>query len=127
MDTREYYSPEQIRAFQDLLIGARRARNLTQGEVAKRVGVSQALISSLERAPTMGMRVGELFRVLAYYGIEPNTISDALGYAEFAERRTDDSRVSHLVNALDSVPNDVFDSILRALDLMVKGALESVG
>lgn len=127
MDTRDYYSPQQIRAFQELLQQARRTRMMTQVQVAQKIGVSQTLISSLERGPSMGMRVGDLFKVLAYYGIDPAEISDVLGYTANAPRKDADPRVDRLLDLLDAVPDTVFDAILRALELMVRGGLEEAG
>lgn len=117
------FSPQQIRAFQRLLIEARRRRKLTQVDAAKAIGVSQTLISSLERGPHNGMRVGELFRVLSFYQIEPNEVARALGYyGGDSGGDESDPRVRSLVHALECLPDDVADAILTALDLMVRGA-----
>ena len=122
MDDREYYTPQQIRGFQELLLAARRSRHLTQTEVARRVGVSQTLISSLERGPSMGMRVGDLFRVLAFYGIEANEVQAVLGYLDYTPHRENDPRVTRLFDILNAVPDEMLDRILDALDLMGRGA-----
>jgi DNA-binding XRE family transcriptional regulator len=118
------FTPQQIRAFQKLLIEARRRRDLTQVDAAKQIGVSQTLISSLERGPHNGMRVGELFRVLSFYQIEPNEIARVLGYYGGKEESDEsDPRVRSLVQSLECLPDDVADVILTALELMARGAV----
>lgn len=118
------FTPQQIRAFQKLLIEARRRRDLTQVDAAKAIGVSQTLISSLERGPHNGMRVGELLKVLSFYRIEPNEIARALGYYGGEETSDEsDPRIRSLVESLECLPDDVADVILNALELMARGAV----
>lgn len=124
MPYNERYTPEQVKRFRERLISARQSRSLTQVEAAEEIGVSQALVSSLEHGPSAGMRVGELFKVLSFYGIQPNEVADILGYApNHIPRRADDPRVRRILQLLDVAPITKLDNIIEALALMVKGAL----
>ena len=124
MPKSEHYTPAQIKKFQQLLLGARKARSMTQSQAAEAIGVSQALISSLERGPSSGTRVAELFRVLGYYGISADEVSSVLGYLKLeGEHRAQDPRVRKLLLAVDAIPTKDFDTILDALDFMLRGAL----
>jgi transcriptional regulator with XRE-family HTH domain len=93
-------------------------------EAAREIGVSQTLVSTLERGPHKGMRVDELFRLLAFYGITPNQVAILLGYATDDEQASaiSDPHLRSLVQSLEHLPDDVTDAIVRALDLMVRGA-----
>lgn len=118
------FTPHQIRAFQKLLVDARRRQGLTQTQAAQNIGVSQTLISSLERGPHNGMRAGELFRVLSYYGIEPNTVAEILGYIDRGPATEEQGeRVQQLTALLAGVPDDIAAFALNALELMLRGAL----
>jgi transcriptional regulator with XRE-family HTH domain len=116
------YTTEQIRNFQQLMLEARRSRGMTQVEAASKIGVSQTMISNLERGPQPGMRVGELFRVLAYYHIEPNLVAEVLGYWNDSTAERDDPRFIAVVEGLASLPDTLYDQIIRALELMLHGA-----
>lgn len=118
------FTTEQVRRFQELLVGARRMRGLTQIEAARQIGVSQTLISMLERGPHKGMRVDELFRILAFYGIEPNLVAEALGYVEPGQMTTqaDDPRVALLIAQLQALPDETADTLLTALEWMLRGS-----
>lgn len=118
------FTTQQIRAFQKLLVDARRKRGLTQTQAAQEIGVSQTLISSLERGPHNGMRVGELFRVLAFYGIEPNTVARILGYIdEGTKTEEQNEQLQRMIHLLAGVPDPVADFAFQALELMIRGAI----
>lgn len=118
------FTPQQAKAFQQLLLEARRNRGLTQVQVANQIGVSQTLISNLERGPSNGMRVGELFKVLSYYHIEPNLVAEVLGFwsgdGDLSLR--EDPTFIAVVEGLAGLPDDLYDSIMQAITLMLRGA-----
>lgn len=116
------FTPEQMRRFQELLINARQMRRLNQTQVADAVGVSQTLISQLERRPSRGMRVDELFRLLAFYNIEPNTVAEILGYTVEKVRIEEDPKALFLLAQLQVVPDEVRENIIRALEWMLRGS-----
>ena len=51
-----------------IMAAARRHRKLTQGELAKAVGATQAWISEIERGKETA-QIGKIFRVLSYLGV----------------------------------------------------------
>lgn len=118
------FTPQQVRAFQQLLLEARRNRGLTQMQAANRIGVSQSLISNLERGPQPGMRVGDLFKVLAYYHIEPNAVAEALGYWQEDAIVRDDPRFVAVLEGLAALPDTLYDHLMTSIELMLRGAAE---
>lgn len=118
------YTQQQVNAFQKLLLDARRIRGLNQTQVANQIGVSQTLISNLERGPTSGMRVAELFKVLSYYRIEPNLIAETLGYWDEGSiaNPNNDPRFTSVIAGLANLPDDLCDQVLTAIELMLRGA-----
>lgn len=117
------FTREQARAFQRLLIDARRIRGMNQTQAALAIGVSQTLISKLERGPSSGMRMDELFRILAYYHIDANQVMQVLGYLDALPPPNGDSlRLQSAVNALYALPDDIIETILLALEWMIRGS-----
>lgn len=55
--------------FGQLLLGNRKAKKLTQGELAQQVGISQARMSALELHPG-SLTVARLLLVLGAFGLE---------------------------------------------------------
>ncbi len=113
---------EQAQRFQDLLRSRRTARFGTQTEAAKGAGVSQTLISTLERGPHTGMRMIDLFKVLQAYDIEPNEVAAILGY--YSPTKGDDAqppRIRHLVGDLSRLPPDRLGRALDMMDVMLRG------
>lgn len=120
-----HFTTAQVRAFQQLMRQARRLRGKNQTQVANEVGVSQTLISKLERGPAPGIRMDELFRVLAYYQIDPRQVSEILGYSsESAQAGGEDMRFQSVVNALYALPDSVAETILTALEWMLRGSAD---
>lgn len=122
------FTTEQIHKFQNLLIHARRTRGMTQGDAAEAIGVSQTLISTLEKGPSWGMRTGDLFKVLIYYGIEPNAIAEALGFAvEHGLPRVnrENPRVAKLLTMFSELPDDTVQTILTNLEWTLQAAVQA--
>lgn len=119
------YTKEQVRNFQRLMLEARRNRGLNQTQVANQIGVSQTLISNLERGPSNGMRVGELFRVLSFYHIEPNMVAEILGYWDGGELSIrEDPQFVAVMEGLASLPDELYEQIIAVLQTYLRGASE---
>jgi hypothetical protein len=113
---------EQAQAFQELPTTRRKQRYGTQMEAAKGAGVSQTLISTLERGAHTGMRVIDLRKVLRAYGIEPNEVASILGYFDQSNPRDPgDNRVKHLALDLQHMPADKRDRALGMIEALLKG------
>lgn len=62
---------DDIRSWDELrlaLVGLRKSRNLTQGELAKATGVSRQRINAIESNPAANLETQTLFRLLAALG-----------------------------------------------------------
>lgn len=112
-------SSEQAQRFQDLLISRRKQRFGTQMEAAKGAGVSQTLISTLERGPHTGMRVLDLFKVLQAYGVEPNEVASILGY--YVPSAAGSPRITRLVKDLEHLAPDKQTKALDLIDIVLRG------
>jgi len=74
------FTIDQQRDFHDLMAEARKSRGLTQTEVSERTGVSQSVVSTIERSPYANMSAVDLFKLCDFYGISPNHIASVLGF-----------------------------------------------
>jgi transcriptional regulator with XRE-family HTH domain len=66
----------------------RMTRGLTLGEVARETGVSDSLLSSLERGVAKGTSLVTTLIVARYYDIEPNEIARVLGLLRSGEGKS---------------------------------------
>lgn len=73
------FTVEQMRAWSDLLINARKSRGLTQLEVAEQAGLTVTTLSSLERGAYPNMSLVDSVKLGKFYGISPNQIATVLG------------------------------------------------
>jgi len=130
-DTTELYpegfiSTERARAFQDLLRNRRKELGQSQMEVAAGAGVSQTLVSTLERGPHIGMRVYDLFKVLQYYRIRPDIVAASLGFIapESMGLGTDErvERSRRILSDLAVFDEAMQDQLLDTFELLVQGA-----
>jgi transcriptional regulator with XRE-family HTH domain len=121
-----YISNETARAFQNLLRGRRKELGQSQMEVASGANVSQALVSTLERGPHIGMRVYDLFKVLQYYRIRPDVVAGVLGFTpeESAAGPLDArmERARRIFADMATLDEGTQDRLLESFQLLVQGA-----
>lgn len=118
-----YISPEQARAFQELFVEARRRLNMTQIQAAELAGVSQTLISTIERGPHVGMRVLDLFKVIRAYGIEPNVVAATLGMLPEAVTHSTSvaSRLERLWSVIERLDDGKLEKVMDFLEIFLTG------
>ena len=120
-----FISTERARAFQDLLRNRRKELAQSQMEVAAGANVSQALVSTLERGPHVGMRVFDLFKVLQYYHIRPDVVAATLGFTpeetlKIADERGERSK--RILADLADFDEATQDRLLDSFELLMQGA-----
>lgn len=116
-------TPEQEKAFKELLFNARKLRGWSQQQAADNTGVAQTVISSLERGPYPGMRLWDIWRLCEGYGIDVVDVRKTLGwYGEDEERATeDDLRIGLLVAAIKKLDRRDRDLILQTVERYIVG------
>lgn len=125
MPTTEYvtFTPEQTRQWQELFQMRRKTLGWSQMKAAEMAGVSQTLISSIERGPHIGLRAADLFKVAKVYGIEPNDIARVLG--TLPEDRVYDSdtrkKLSQVWDSVALLPEDKLEQLLEVMEIVVRG------
>jgi transcriptional regulator with XRE-family HTH domain len=80
MKTPVVFSPEQARAYQDLLIRARNILGKKQKDIAEEAGVGTTTVSQVESTPNNGVNFVTFCRLLQTYGVSPNEVAAALGF-----------------------------------------------
>jgi transcriptional regulator with XRE-family HTH domain len=115
---------EQARKWHDLLVGRRELKGLNQTEAAERAGVSQPLISQVERTPYTGMRLWDVLRILKVYGIEPNEAAEILGLyvpEEGGAVEEEDPVISMVCSELRQMPKDRREKAVDMFYTIVRG------
>lgn len=80
IEQRDALEYDKVRELTVALRERRIAMDKTQEQVGVDTGLSQQFISTSERLnPNSGIRAFEFFRLLKYYGMEPNEAAKLLG------------------------------------------------
>ena len=85
-----------------IIAAARRHRKLTQGELARAIGASQAWVSEVERGKD-NAQIGKVLRTLAYLGVKLQT-----GMTPWAQGKTSNG---------PPAPRVLLESVLESLTL----------
>jgi transcriptional regulator with XRE-family HTH domain len=124
------FTIEQMRAWSDLILNARKERGLTQAEVSEATGVAVRTLSSLERGPFPNMSLVDVVNLGKFYGISPNQIAEVLGLwdGEEAEGQTsleEEVATAHMRDMLKNVPAEKKELALSLMRCTVQVLKES--
>jgi transcriptional regulator with XRE-family HTH domain len=78
----------------------RKAKGMTQKELAKAVGVVQSAISEIERGGSQSASAENLLRIAAILDTNPHWLLTGKGDPELSSFKVDDSQVQNLSNNL---------------------------
>lgn len=102
----------------------RQKLGLSQVELHKRAGVSQNLISKLERAAQREPSFITLVKVGAALGLSPNELATLLGvWYPSGEEELPDPRIQQWQAAFRTLPPGAREELLRIIDRMIRGYL----
>lgn len=108
--------------FSAMLKDARLARGQHQYEVAQATGVNQNTIGLLERAgPYPGLRAIDLFKLIAYYGLDVNRVAELLGVSITATATAESSPLAPLLPQFEVLSAEQQQYVIGVINVILRG------